>query len=254
VNLESSELEHFRRRGFFFIANPCDEKSMLAIDHLQREIEPKCGGRTFPTGFNRNACQFLMMGELVLQRVEDPDILDLARCLLDCDEIEVGACGLGDAAKEVSAGSDRHQVHWHTDGGPEDQQVSLRMALDRHGPDNGPLRILPASHLRAREEVAEELRQLELASGTHDVEPDSCFARHPEEVEVHLDPRWTLVWTPSAWHATGLKTAAGPRRAMAWNYFPRGGRRRDVEALKYLYEDQWENWTEERKRLWALID
>ena len=42
-----------------------------------------------------------------------------------------------------------------------------------------------------------------------------CFAKHPVEVEVRLDPRWTLVWTPSCWHATGEKTAAGPRRAMA---------------------------------------
>ena len=104
------------------------------------------------------------------------------------------------------------------------------------------------------DEVEEELRQVELATGTHDREPERFNARHPHEVEVLLDPRWTLVWTPSTWHATGVKTAAAPRRAMAWNYFPAGGRRRDVEALKYLYAEEWEGWALERQRLWGLVD
>jgi len=113
---------------------------------------------------------------------------------------------------------------------------------------------LPGSHLRARAEVAEELRHLEWATGKHEEEPDEFFVVHPHEVAVHLHPRWTLVWTPSAWHATGVKTAIGPRRAMAWNYFPLGGRRRDSEAVKHIYADEWRSWTGERQQLWGLLD
>ena len=74
----------------------------------------------------------------------------------------------------------------------------------------------------------------------------------PEQL-CFLDPRWTLVWTPSCWHATGVKTAAGPRRAMGWNYFPPGGRKRDLAALKHLHPD-WPDWPEARQRLWGLVD
>ena len=113
--------------------------------------------------------------------------------------------------------------------------------------------VLPGSQHRPREEVAAELLQFELATGTHDEVPTHCFAHHPSEVEVVLDPRWTLVWTPSCWHATGVKTAAGPRRAIGWNYFPPGGRKRDLAALKHLHPD-WPDWPEARQRLWGLVD
>ena len=75
----------------------------------------------------------------------------------------------------------------------------------------------------------------------------------PHEVEVVLDPRWNLVWTPSCWHATGVKTAPGPRRAISFNYFPAGGRKRDLEAVKLLGA-AWEEWPEARRRLWGLLD
>ncbi|MCZ6633743.1 MAG: phytanoyl-CoA dioxygenase family protein, partial [bacterium] len=178
----------------------------------------------------------------------------LAKRILGVEEVHVGACGLGDASKIVSAdGRLQQQVHWHADGGPEVQQVSFRTALDRHDPTNAPLRVLPGSHVRERDEVMEELRQVELATGRHDTMPDHLFAQHPHEMEVVLDPRWTLVWTPSCWHATGVKTGAGPRRAMAWNYYPPGGRTRDVEALKYVFGERWEGWTADRKQLWGLL-
>ncbi|MDE0961594.1 MAG: phytanoyl-CoA dioxygenase family protein [Candidatus Latescibacteria bacterium] len=252
--INDDQVDHFHRQGFFLLETPFGGEQMSALKRRQREIEPLWVDGDFPEGYNRGACQFLLMGEMLLQLVEQPELLAMARRLLDCDEIHVGACGLGDAGQTVAAGKSRHQVHWHADGGPEVKQVSLRTALDFHGPDNGPLRVLPGSHLRARAEVAEELRHLEWATGKHEEESDEFFAVHPHEVAVHLHPRWTLVWTPSAWHATGVKTAIGPRRAMAWNYFPLGGRRRDSEAVKHIYADEWRSWTGERQQLWGLLD
>lgn len=254
MNLEitDAQIDHFQRSGFFLVPNPLGAAGMREVDTRQQDVEPAWSRAEYRQGFNRGACQFFLVGEPLLAMVENPQILAAARRILGHDEIHVGACGLGDASKIVSSdGRPQRQVHWHADGGPDVQQVSLRTALDRHDSSNAPLRVLPGSQHRSREEVATELMQLELATGTHDESPEHCFTRHPHEVEVILDPRHTLVWTPSCWHATGVKTAAGPRRAMAWNYYPPGGRTRDVETLKQLIP-AWEDWPESRRRLWGL--
>lgn len=253
MKITDTQTEHFHRNGFVMIPNPFGEETMLEVDRRQRENAGEWEATDWPKGMNIGACQFLMAGETVLSLVEQPQVVDLARSLLGTEDIHVGACGMGDASKTVSSdGRERQQVQWHADGGPDVKQVSFRTALDRHDTSNGPLRVLPGSHVREREDVAEELRQLEIATGQHDETPDLMFTRHPAEVEVVLDPRWTLVWTPSCWHATGVKSAAGPRRAMAWNFYPAGGRKRDLEALKHIHAGAWEKWSAERKTLWGL--
>jgi hypothetical protein len=254
MQLATGQQAHFLRSGFFLMPNPLEAEMMAEIELKQREIAPIWEARHFPESFNSSACQFLMVGEMLLKEVERPDLVDMARALLGCDELHIGACGLGDAAKIIAAdGRPNHQVHWHADGGPEVKQVALRTALDPHGKENGPLRVVPGSQHRERSEMLEEFKQLELATGAHEREPELYFARHPQEVEVHLDPRWTLVWNPSTWHATAEKTIPGPRRAMSWNYFPAGGRKRDSEAVKYIFDGEWQHWPEARMRLWALI-
>ena len=255
MEISDSQINHFRKYGFFFLPNPFGEEGMREIDRIAQDNERRWEATDWPKGMNRLACQFLMIGEPILRFVEQPQFVEAARRLLNCDRVHVGACGLGDASRIISEdGRPQRQVEWHADGGPDVQQVAFRTALDRHDPTNAPLRILPGTHLRPREEVREELMQVELATGQHDVPPKRLFARHPQEVEVVLDPRWTLVWTPSCWHATGVKTAAGPRRAFGWNYYPSGGRARDVEAVKHVFVRVWETWSEGRKRLWRLTD
>ncbi|MCE2440471.1 MAG: phytanoyl-CoA dioxygenase family protein [Candidatus Latescibacteria bacterium] len=251
LKISEDQIAHFERNGFFLIPNPLGAKGVREVDNRQQKVEPEWARTEFPAGCNRFACLFLMLGEPVLQMVERPDLIEAARRILGVEKVHVGACGIGDASK-VQRGGPR-QVEWHADGSPEVRQVSFRTALDRHDASNGPLRVLPGSQHRPPEEVKAELLQLELATGTHDEMPAQFFARHPQEVEVILDPRWTLVWTPSCWHATGLKTAAGPRRAMGWNYYPASGRNRDLEALKHVHPD-WPDWTETRQRLWGLVD
>lgn len=253
LDISTEQVDHFHRNGFFLMPNPLGVEGVRRVDRAQQDIEPVWREKSFPDGCNRLACQWLMVGEPMFQMVERPELIDAARRILDTDTVHIGAVGLGDASQVVSAdGRAQQQVQWHVDGDPEVQQVSFRTALDRHDTSNAPLRVLPGSQHRPRSEVATELLQLELATGTHNEAPEMCFARHPHEVEVVLDPRWTLVWTPSTWHATGVKTAAGPRRAMSWNYYPAGGRTRDLAALKHLHPD-WKGWSEERRRLWGLL-
>ena len=253
--ITETQIAHFHRNGFFLIPNLFDQNQMRQIDRLQQDKEGAWEKTAWPEGMNVMACQFLMLGEPVLQLAEHPSLIHCAKQLLDCDRVHIGACGCGDASKIVSAdGRRRQQVHWHADGSPEVKQVSIRIALDRHDPTNAPLRVLPGSHVRSREEMREELTQLEIATGQYKTLPDQLFARHPHEVEITLDPHWALIWTPSCWHATGVKTAAGPRRAMAWNYFPPGGRQRDTAAVRHIYGGGWAQWPEARQRLWGLID
>lgn len=255
MEITTAQVNHFQAHGFFFIPNPFGEERMRQIERIAAENVEKWTSTDWPDGLNKLACQFLMVGEPILQIVEQPQLVETAKRLLECDQVHVGACGLGDALKVISESQGTPaQVHWHVDGGPDVKQVSFRTGLDRHDPTNAPLRVLPGSHLRTEEEVWEELLQLEIATGQHDLLPKELYARHPSEVEVLLDPRWTLVWTPSCWHATGIKTAAGPRRAMGWNYFPAGGRKRDSEALKYIFADELDGWSDERKQLWGLSD
>jgi len=145
---------------------------MRQVERQQRQVEPEWEKTEWPGEFNKMACQFFLVGEVLLQLVEQPALVDLARRLLDCQEVHIGACGIGDASRIVSAdGRPQRQVHWHADGAPEVKQVSLRTALDRHEADNGPLRILPGSHLRPNEEMREEFLQVELATGQHDTHP-----------------------------------------------------------------------------------
>ena len=250
--LTDTQVSHFHTHGFILIKNPFGEKCMQQIDQANNSNQ---GKNSWSNDFNKLACQFLSVGELVLEMVEQPKLIEMAKQLLDCDRVHIGACGFGDALKIVSQdGRSFQQVDWHSDGGPEVKQVSFRTALDCHHPGNAPLRILPGSHLRLKTEVWEELIQLEITSGQHQDIPSISFVKHPAEVKIVLDPRWTLVWTPSCWHATGIKTTTGLRRAIGWNYVPLGSRKRDTGAVKYIFGTQWESWSLQRQKLWGLLD
>ena len=160
MEISETQLNHFRKYGFFFLPNPFGEEGMRQIDRIAQDNEKTWETTDWPKGMNRLACQFLMLGEPILRFVEQPAFVEAARRLLDCEKVHVGACGMGDASKIISEdGRAQRQVEWHADGGPEVHQVAFRTALDRHDPSNAPLRVLPGTHLRPREEVREELMQ-----------------------------------------------------------------------------------------------
>jgi len=246
-----SQVADFNQHGFVLRPNLLGKAAMRALDARQRDIEPDWETRDWPVGCNPKAGRFFLMGEMLLQLVEKPEIIAIARQLLACDDVHVGACALGDVAMGVEANETPwFQLGWHADGDPNVPVVSFRTALDRHGPTNAPLRILPGSHLRPRDEVQAEILQNESATGR--LTPEQCFERHPNEIEILLDPASTLVWSSSTWHATGRKTSPGPRRAMSWNFYPPQGRKRDLNALKLVLGERWRGWSIERRKLWGL--
>ncbi|MDA0745658.1 MAG: hypothetical protein O2954_04020, partial [bacterium] len=130
MEITDEQIAHFHRSGFFLIPNPLDGETMFEADRLQRKNEAVWERTEWPKGVNRLACQFLMLGDLALEMVERPELVNAAKRILGCDEVHVGACGLGDASKASSAGERPvRQVSWHADGSPEVHQVSFRTAL-----------------------------------------------------------------------------------------------------------------------------
>jgi ectoine hydroxylase-related dioxygenase (phytanoyl-CoA dioxygenase family) len=248
--LNAVQIEHFHSRGFLVIPNPTDEKTMAELDRLQREIEPAWEKMDFPEGVHPLACQMLMAGEPVLKMVEDPILIDLATEILGVESVVISAFGMGDTASTV--GGERKQVAWHADAFGGVDQVAIRIGLDRHDGDNAPLRILPGSHKWPYERVQEELFEIEMASCPDVVPPELFYARHPQEIEVKLDPRIMLMWTPNTWHATGKKTSTSLRRAMTWHYFAPGNGNPFQNAVLHVLDGVWQEWSEERKRLWGL--
>ncbi|MBB14099.1 hypothetical protein CMK22_02450 [Candidatus Poribacteria bacterium] len=83
-----------------------------------------------------------------------PELIGIAKQLLDCKEVHIGACSFGDALKIISQnGRFVQQVDWHSDGGPEVKQVAFRTAPDLHHSGNAPLRVLPGNHIRSKTEI-----------------------------------------------------------------------------------------------------
>lgn len=251
--ISESQISAFDREGFFLIPNPFSEDAMLQLERRQNEIEPIWEQTEWPDGTNAMACQFLMAGESFLELVENPELIAMAQQLLQCDDVVVGACGMGDSLSIVSRSDARQQVYWHSDGGPERKQVSIRIAFDLHDKPNAPLRILPGSHKQSEEKIAEILRQNERESGNFiEGESNLFYAMCEQEIELILSPETALVWTPSCWHATGLKTGFGRRRTMAWNYLPIGSNNRDCVAAEYIFGEELQKWSEFRRALWGL--
>ncbi|MFT5378026.1 MAG: hypothetical protein ACI906_004869 [Candidatus Latescibacterota bacterium] len=83
----------FSPQWVFLMENPLGAETVSTVDVEQRDVEKRWEEATFPQAFNRSACQFLMLGELLLKEVERPDFLAMARQLLDCEEVHIGACG-----------------------------------------------------------------------------------------------------------------------------------------------------------------
>ena len=100
LDITDEQLAHFERTGFFLIPNPVGAEGMRQVDFRQQEVEPEWERTEFPEGCNRLACQFLMIGESLLQMVERPELVAAARRILDAEEVHVGACGIGDAFED----------------------------------------------------------------------------------------------------------------------------------------------------------
>lgn len=252
--LTPTQVSEFEERGFVFLPGLFDAETIHVIDERQRVIEPAWEANEWPEGCNSSAGRFFMMDEPMLKLVERLDIVAIAQQLLDCEDIHVGACEFGDSIEKAQAeGQSLRQIFWHADGDPDVPSVSFRTALDRHGPGNAPLRVLPGSHLRPRGDVRAEMEENECRVTSCADAPELLVATHPDEREIELDRRFSMVWTPCTWHATGLKLSSGRRRAMGWNYYPPQGRKRDLDALKHVLGENWNDWTPARKKLWGLV-
>ncbi len=102
MKITDEQVAHFHRRGFFLIPNPLGEKKVREVDRIQQDITQEWEQTDWPEGFNRLACQFFMVGELLLETVEQPHLVEMARRVLGCEEVHIGACGIGDASRVIA--------------------------------------------------------------------------------------------------------------------------------------------------------
>ena len=253
MNVTDTMVDHFHQQGFFFMPCPFDAKIMKRFRELVNETEEQFQNTDWSENKSALTCRFFMLSEITLELAEDVRLVSLAERLLGVDQVHVGTCGVGDGASPMFPGRDGDKgLYWHADGSPDIKQVSIRIAIDRHGIDEGGLRILPGSHLLPLDRVKEELVQLELASGEHDAIPTRLHCTHPNETPIMMDPRWTLVWSPSCWHGTTPNLNGKQRRTICWNYFPPGGRATCKQSVQYALGDAWQDWSDARKGFWGM--
>ena len=107
MDVTEQQIAHFHRNGFFLIPNPFGEEKVRMVERIQREVGPEWERRDWPEGVNRLACQFFMVGETVLEMVEQPEVVDLAQRVLGCEEVHVGACGMGAWVQDGGVGRNR---------------------------------------------------------------------------------------------------------------------------------------------------
>eukprot|EP01052_Picozoa_sp_SAG31_P027375 SAG31_NODE_2559_length_5487_cov_68.463066_1_plen_521_part_00 len=274
------ELCAFKERGFFLSPDTLIPiETIEKIDRLQCEVEPEWRATEWPTGMNILACQCLMVlrrgGEELLALMEQPQTLTLAASLLELGTVQdlvIEACDCGDALLlddypemrvegEDPDGEPAAQLQWHSDGEAGLNHVAFRTAIDPQGTGtpNASLRLLPGTHLRPRNEVAVELSAL-VSQHVMNRQPDASqkvYALHPAEVRMPLAYGQTLVWNPTTWHATERQQLNVKRRAFGWNYGVRadtfaGARVRDAAAVRYIFDGEWQTWSEARKKLWGV--
>ena len=70
MEITTTQVNHFHVQGFFFIPNPFGRGWMREIEQIATENEEKWMSTDWPKGFNKLACQFLTMGEAVLEMAE----------------------------------------------------------------------------------------------------------------------------------------------------------------------------------------
>ena len=195
----------YRECGFVLVAGLVDAATVAACrDHLER-IEGAADGHMWAVGPGGDAFLDGVAG--------DARLAGLARALLGRAPVPFGytyfqkPAGTGLAAR------------WHQDGHPWRTQlgvtsaVTLWIALDPTGADNGALVFLPGSHTRpAQPLVAHDgpsMFGVEMATGPAD---------GSQAVTVGMDPGDVCAHHPDVVHSSGPNRSTGTRRALALRY------------------------------------
>lgn len=75
MEITTAQVNHFQTHGFFFMSNPFGEERMREIEQITMENAEKWESTDWPNRLNKLACQFLMVGEPILQIVEQPQLV-----------------------------------------------------------------------------------------------------------------------------------------------------------------------------------
>lgn len=205
-----SEKEHYEKNGFAIFRGVLDS---TLIDEASRHVEWLC--HRYPDLRPEHLHHPLMRDDAFWVRlVTDPRLQRIARAFLGPDL----ACFT--AHYICKPAYDGQAVLWHQDGSYWNLEpmngLTLWVAIDRSGSDNGCLRMLPASHrlpllpVMARDDVPNMLAS---SVGAEYID-ESCA------VEIHLEPGDVSIHHPNIIHGSQPNTSAHRRCGLDIGYIP----------------------------------
>jgi phytanoyl-CoA hydroxylase len=208
--MRTAEISGYRRDGFVVMAAVLDQATVTGcVEHL-RQLQARAG----PSGPIVTAS--LSHDRFLAGVAADARLSAIAGGLLQAEPVPFGCTYI---VKEPRRGL---PVLWHQDGEPWrtrlgiSDAVSLWIALDRAGADNGGLRVIPRSHALA----AQPLRRNTGSPSVFGYEIDAALVDATLAQQLTLAPGDVSAHHPNLVHGSLPNHSEHPRRALAIRYRP----------------------------------
>lgn len=206
----SDPLSHYARDGYAFPIPAIERNRALEYRRRLEASQAILGGRF--TG--KHALKPHLLFTWLTELVTEPAVLDLASRIIGEDML------LWSTEFFIKQPGDERFVSWHVDDTYWNidpiEQVTVWIALSDIGPDNGPLRYIPGSHLEARlPVVTAPSKGNMLISGQVAQGVDESRA-----VNVLLNAGEVALHDGKTLHASGKNTGREARIGLAARYVP----------------------------------
>jgi phytanoyl-CoA hydroxylase len=208
--MRTAEVSGYRRDGFVILPAVLDQAMVKACAEHLRHLQ----AREHSTGPIVTAP--LSSDQFLAGIAGDPLLSAIAGGLLQADPIPFGCTYI---VKEPRHGL---PVLWHQDGYPWRTQlriaeaVSLWVALDLTGGDNGGLRVIPGSHALA----AQPLHPSSTEPSVFGYEMDARLVDATRAQQLKLAPGDVAAHHPNLIHGSPPNRSEQPRRALVIRYRP----------------------------------
>ena len=205
-------LAAYGRDGFIVIPGVLDEATVRGcLEHLQAASATRAHGETLVTAPLSDSCAL----SVSLKKVAfDDRLFAIAGAVLGSDPIPFGCTYI---VKEPWRGL---PVLWHQDGHPWrvglgiTSAVTLWIALDRTGPDNGGLQVIPGSHGLPAQALRPNLTEPSVFG--YEIDPSLVDAHR--SVQLTMAAGDISAHHPDLIHGSPPNRSDRPRRALAVRY------------------------------------
>ena len=207
-------------QGFTVLPNLMPEANRLAalqrMDALFAEEGERAGWEFKSEPTARRLANLVNKGEIFVELIAHPVVLELVRHVIG-PEFKLGSLNGRDASPNSTAGQPLHVDMGMLPDGQGPCGCNTMWMLDPFTSENGPLRIVPGSHLSGR-------RPQEVLADPQ--------APHPDEAYVTGAAGTVVVVNTHAWHGGTANRTSGPRRALHAFYVRR-------DKPQQLWQKRW---------------